>query len=276
MTLITRSTKAGPDPVSLLYCPQIPDLIAGEDLDVAAPCYIKTSDGKAYMSNGTAVNEAAEFVGFTARAAKAGQPITLVSLGARFQYGSSLSPGAVYYIGATAGRLDSAATVGDTQGTAMAINSTDIIVIRAHPLDLESPPLAALVSQLNGSHVDEVANDQTTPGLPVIIPIAVAGGAAGNEDVVLTQKVRVIDVWAQHTGGAGEASDTIRLYNGANAISDAMSWAGADAAIVRAASIDDAYADVAAAGTLRVTTTDNDAGSDVGAGIVYVLAIPIA
>lgn len=272
MSLLTRSTNAGPDPVSLLYCPQIPDLIAGEDLDVAAPCYIKSSDGKVYMSNATAVNEAAEFAGFTARAAKSGQPVTLVGLGARFQYGSSLTPGSVYYIGATAGRLDTAQTVGDTEGVAVAITSTDIMITRQHPLDRESAPLSAL----NGSHVDEVANDQTTPGIPLIIPIAVAGGAAGNEDVVLAQKVRVIDVWAQHTGGAGEASDTLQLLNGADAISDAMSWAGADNALVRAASIDDANATVASGGTLRVTTTDNDTGGDVGAGIVYVLAIPVA
>jgi len=272
MALLTRTTKAGPDPVSLLYCPQIPDLIAGEDLDVAAPCYIKSADGKVYMSNATAVNEAAEFAGFTARAAKAGQPITLVGLGARFQYGSSLTPGSVYYLAATAGRLDTVVTVGDTEGVAMAINSTDILVIRAHPLDRESAPLSAL----NGSHVDEVANDQTTPGIPVIIPIAVAGGAAGNKDVVITQKVRVIDAWAQHTGGAGEANDTIQVLNGANAITDAMSWAGADNVIVRAGTIDDANSAVAAAGTLRVTTVDADAGADVGAGIVYVLAIPVA
>ena len=77
-------------------------------------------------------------------------------------------------------------------------------------------------------------------------------------------------------GIAGEASDTIQVLNGSNAITDAMSWAGADKAVIRAASIDDAYHKIAAGGTLRVTTTDNDSGGDVGAGVVYVLGVRVA
>jgi len=88
--------------------------------------------------------------------------------------------------------------------------------------------------------------------------------------------VRVIDVWAVHTGGAGEASDTIQVLNGTNAITDAMDWSGADNAIVRAGEINDANHEIAAAGTLRVTTTDDDAGDDVGAGKVYVLCMVVA
>jgi predicted RecA/RadA family phage recombinase len=129
---------------------------------------------------------------------------------------------------------------------------------------------------LDGSHCAVYANDGATPGIPVVYAIAVAGGAAANEDIVIAEKVRVIDVWAQHTGGAGEANDTIQVKNGANAISDAMSWAGADNTIVRAASLDDAQTTIAAGGTLRATTTDDDAGGDVGAGIVYVLCHRIA
>jgi len=39
---------------------------------------------------------------------------------------------------------------------------------------------------------------------------------------------------------------------------------------------DDAQYEIADSGTLRVTTVDNDAGDDVGAGTVYVLAMPVA
>ncbi|MFZ6029959.1 MAG: hypothetical protein ACOYYS_19775 [Chloroflexota bacterium] len=129
MALITRSSSASLDTNSVLYAPQIPDLVAGENIDIAAPCYIKSTDGKVYMSNGTAANEAAECAGFSARAAKSGQPITLVGKGARFKYGSGLTPGDKCYIGATAGRLDTAATTGDAVGVAQALTATDIRVI---------------------------------------------------------------------------------------------------------------------------------------------------
>lgn len=109
-----------------MFAAQITDLEAGEDLDVVAPCYIKTSDGKVYMSNGTGDNEAAEFAGFTARATKNGQAVTLFALGARFRYGASLTVGNYLYIGATAGRLDSAATTGGGSKIAQVITDTDI------------------------------------------------------------------------------------------------------------------------------------------------------
>ena len=130
MALITRASTASMDASTGMFAPQITGLVAGEALDVAAPCYIKTSDGKVYMSNGTAANEAAEFVGFTPRAVAIGEPVTLFGVGARFSYGTGLSPGDRYYIGATAGRLDSAATTGDAVGVAQAITATDIRVTR--------------------------------------------------------------------------------------------------------------------------------------------------
>ena len=133
MALITRASDAQIDMSSALYAAQIPDLVAGEDLDVAAPCYIKSSDGKIYMSNGTAANEAAEVVGFSARAVKSGQPVTLFGKGARFRYGSGLTPGDKYFIGATAGRLDTAATTGDAVGVAQAVTAKDIRVTRDNP-----------------------------------------------------------------------------------------------------------------------------------------------
>ncbi len=129
---------------------------------------------------------------------------------------------------------------------------------------------------LVGTVVANVADANQIGGIPVLHRINIAGGAAGNTDVVLTHKTRVIDVWAVHTGGAGETADTIRVFNGAAAITDAMSWAGADKAVVRAGEIDDASHEIAAGGTLRVTTTDADTGGDVGAGIVYVLGIRVA
>jgi hypothetical protein len=130
-------------------------------------------------------------------------------------------------------------------------------------------------ASLTGLVAKVVADANVIGGLTVLHRINIAGGAAANTDVVLTHKTRIIDAWAVHTGGAGETSDTIQVKNGTSAITDAMSWAGADKALVRAAEIDDAAHEIAAGGTLRVTTTDNDTGGDVGAGVVYVLGIRV-
>lgn len=131
MALITRASTASMDASTGMYAPQITGLVAGEALDAAAPCYVKSADGKVYMSNGTAATEPAKFHGFTPRAAAIGQAITLFALGARFNYGTGLTIGAKYFIGATAGRLDTAATTGDAVGVAFAVTATDIIVTRA-------------------------------------------------------------------------------------------------------------------------------------------------
>lgn len=129
MALVTRDAAASVDTSTALLDKQIPDLLAGEDLDIAAPCYIK-SDGLVYMSNGTAANAAAGVDGFAARTCKAGQPITLFGLGVRFRYSSGLTPGATLFVGTTKGRLDTAATTGDAVGVAKVINDTDIRVTR--------------------------------------------------------------------------------------------------------------------------------------------------
>ena len=132
MALVTRVAQASMDTSQGMYCPQLTgNLLAGEALDVAAACYIKASDGKVYMSNGTAATEPATFFGFTARACAIGEPVTLFGLGARYRYGSGLTIGAKYFVAATAGRLDTAATTGGLVAIARAVTATDIQVILA-------------------------------------------------------------------------------------------------------------------------------------------------
>jgi hypothetical protein len=111
------------------FAPQISGLLAGEDLAVAAPCFIHT-DGKVYECDASAADAEARLAGFTPRAVKSGQPVTLFGAGARFHYADSgLTPGAILYIAATAGRLDTAATPGDYAGVAQAISATDIRIV---------------------------------------------------------------------------------------------------------------------------------------------------
>jgi hypothetical protein len=128
MALLTRDANASVDASTAMFAPQITGLIAGEALDACAPCRIHT-DGKAYMSNGTAADAEAKVDGFTPRAAAAGQAITLFGPGTRMRYGTSLTPGANYYLGGTDGRLDTAATTGGANPIARAIDTTDIVVL---------------------------------------------------------------------------------------------------------------------------------------------------
>ena len=127
MSLVARSADASVDGSTAAVAPQISGLIAGEDIDVAAPCYIN-SDGKVYMADATAADAKAVLAGFAPRAAKNGQPVTLYGAGTRFRYGSSLTPGAKLYLGATKGRLDDGPTTGDAAGVAQVITATDIRV----------------------------------------------------------------------------------------------------------------------------------------------------
>ncbi|MBA2627580.1 MAG: hypothetical protein H0U85_06175 [Gemmatimonadales bacterium] len=130
MALVTPSSPSM-DVSTGELAPQITGLTAGEDLLAVAPCYIKTTDGKVYMSNGTAANEAAEFAGCTARATKSGQPTTLFALGAQFRYAVfSGQAGDKLYIAATAGRLDTTASTGDAVGVARVIDAERIQITR--------------------------------------------------------------------------------------------------------------------------------------------------
>ena len=123
-TVETRSAQhANQIPASL-------GLLAGEALLTAAPCYIKASDGRVFMSNGTSANEAAEIDGFTGKTYALGEPVTLWGRGVIYEYGAGLTPGAVYFIGATAGRLDNVATTGDAVGVARSISATHIRITR--------------------------------------------------------------------------------------------------------------------------------------------------
>ena len=136
MALVTPNAKIEIDASSALIAPQIirdNALVAGEALDAAAPCYIKGSDGKVYMSNGTAANEAARCLGFTPKAYAAGEPVTLFEGGAEFEYGAGMTPGAPLYVGGTKGRLDTAATTGGTTPVAYAKTAK---VIRTLPVRL--------------------------------------------------------------------------------------------------------------------------------------------
>jgi hypothetical protein len=130
MALITRSASAGIDMASAMFAPQVSGLVAGEALDVSAPCYIHT-DGKVYMADATAADAKAKVAGWTPKAYNLGEVVTLFGIGAKYHYSDGLlTPGQILYVGATKGRLDAAATTGDSVGVAQAIDANKIRVTR--------------------------------------------------------------------------------------------------------------------------------------------------
>jgi len=111
-----------------LHAPQIPDVLAGEDLAIGAPCHIDHG-GLVRLSNATNADADAAVHGFAARNAKAGEPITLLGIGTRFHYAAgTLTPGTPLYLAAADGRLDDAPTVGDPTGIAFAVDDSDIVI----------------------------------------------------------------------------------------------------------------------------------------------------
>ncbi len=128
-------------------------------------------------------------------------------------------------------------------------------------------------ASLDGTIAKLTADANVIGGLPVLHRIDITAGALGNTDVVLTHKTRVIDAWLV-LRGAGVSTTTLQLKNGTtNAITDAMAASGSDQAIVRCASLDDAYWEIAAAGTLRVTSAT---GASQPNATVFVLGIRVA
>jgi hypothetical protein len=120
-----------------------------------------------------------------------------------------------------------------------------------------------------------VEDDNLTPGIPVLHRLSIANQASGNVDYVVTHKLRVIDAWCVKEAADGHATeDTIQISNGANAITDAMAiGANDDKSVTRAAEIDDANQEIAAAGTLRVAVVRGASGGNNTQCQVYVMGL---
>lgn len=122
------------------------------------------------------------------------------------------------------------------------------------------PPGSRLIVACDGTNiyavgvpVGTIANANVAPGVPWVHRVDIADVSA-NTDLVPTEKIRVIDAWGLNTGIAAHATaDTWQLFNGANAISDVVAKTATVNALRRISTINPAYHEVAAGGTLRVT-----------------------
>lgn len=127
-------------------------------------------------------------------------------------------------------------------------------------------------NQITGRAIANAASGNAVGAIPVIHVLTLPA-AAGDTNITLTHKTRIYFVTAIKTVQAGLAGGTLTVKNGASAITNAMTWDNTilDKGTVSNGQIDDAFHDIAAGGTLRVTTSA--AQSD---GIVYVFGLRVA
>ncbi len=147
-----------------------------------------------------------------------------------------------------------------------------VTTAKLNALAVTAAKIAAAI--LVGTQVALVADANVIGGIPVVHRVDIADGVTADTDVTLTHKTRILEVWLVKTGGAGGASDTITVKNSATAVTDALDINVADKIIVRAATIDDAQHEIAAAGTLRVAMVKSSANNT--ACSVYVLGLRVA
>src|SRR5688572_24690787 len=103
-------SKSGTPSLSSVLPPQncviASGLKAGEAIAAGDICYVAAA-GTVLRSNGTSANAAAKADGICLKAAASGEAVDIYR-NVEMNYGSGLTPGARYYVGATAGRLDNA------------------------------------------------------------------------------------------------------------------------------------------------------------------------
>jgi len=114
--------------------------------------------------------------------------------------------------------------------------------------------------QMTAAPVAVVADNNAQCGIPVIHVIDVPA-AAGDTDVTVTEAFEILMIQALKTDEAGVSSGTLTVKNGSDAITNAITWDNtvADKTVAAPSTIDDAFSTFAAAGTLRVTTSQAQA-----------------
>lgn len=98
-----------------------------------------------------------------------------------------------------------------------------------------------------------VADGNVAPGSLVIHQFKIADAATADYDLLITDKIEVLDVLVQKQAANGGAANTVQVKNAGNAITDAVSININDQALARAAAVNDANSVIAAGGTLRAS-----------------------
>lgn len=128
MANITISPRASVDTNTAMVAVQVSGNVAGEDIAAGQPVYIKVSDNKLYKYVTGQV-----FAGIAARTVKAGQALTVFSVGTRFHASDTALTATTYFVG-TAGTISDTATVDDARGAFIRVSPNDLMVVAAGKL----------------------------------------------------------------------------------------------------------------------------------------------
>jgi hypothetical protein len=113
---------------------------------------------------------------------------------------------------------------------------------------------ASLASDVIDGHKVSPAVDEEAHGSPhLVFIVKVLDVASADYDIVLDHAIEVFDVTVRKEGGAGGAANTVQVKSGANAITDVMSINTPDGSQIYPSTVDDANAEIASGGTLRVS-----------------------
>lgn len=127
---------------------------------------------------------------------------------------------------------------------------------------------------LNAVVAKNLENTVATGVFPILFRVLTPGGASLNTDLLMTEKVRILDVIVNIVG-TGTTSDTVTIQNVTTPLTDAMDVSGSANAIVRNAELITAQVEVAASTNLRVAQVDGG-GSDSPSLEVLIVAARIA
>lgn len=130
-TVVVKAADPSFDASTGMVAPQVSQKELGADIGSAVTPLRMAGDGKYYPASAVAANANARIAGWSTRRGRIGEPMAVYGLGAVARYSDGgLTPGAVYYLGETAGTLSSIATTGDAVGCAQAIDDSNIRITR--------------------------------------------------------------------------------------------------------------------------------------------------
>ncbi len=154
----------------------------------------------------------------------------------------------------------------------IATGASDTFAFLAEAQTLTNKTIAAgsnTITGLNGGQMADIAGTNGTYGVEMTVVGVLAGsGTVEIFDTNAPFKFRVLDAWAVETKGSN--SGNWKLDNGTNDITADVAFGGTDKDVTRVASIDDAYHEIAASGSLRAVVSE---GTDTA--IVYVKILKI-